>query len=302
MKKHIVFTLVIMLVVACNNSKNKKQEDPKNAISVENLLTVYNQKIIDAAKTKSFEVIEELYDQESLLMTDYNPLIEGNQNIKTYYNTIFNRNGVKEYDRKTVDILEFPNRIIEIGLFTKVFADETKVKGKYLNVWKKDSKKKLKLRAESFGYLQPIDDPTVFLVPEASNKIPNPIQAPRELAAYSALGKSNVKARIPERTADSYTDDAMYLPFADTIKTGKSVLIEHYKGYYKHPATIDSIEIMTYAYDKVGDGYIKYGGFYVDWSVPGYSGNSTGTGISYWRRGKDNSLRIHRQIGLHIHK
>ncbi|WP_299901917.1 hypothetical protein [uncultured Aquimarina sp.] len=302
MKRYIVLIFSITTLIACENKENKRTVVIEKPVTVENMLAKYNQMIIKAGKTNSFEIIQELYDSESLLMTDYNPLIVSDTNIKIYYDTIFNRRSIKEYNRKTLDILEFPKRIIEIGLFTKVFEDAEKVEGKYLNVWKYDGEGKLKLRAEAFGYLKGIEDPTKFLVPEASTTSLDPIKEPRELAAYSALGKSNVRARIPERTADSYTDDAIYLPFADTIKSGKSVLIEHYKGYYKHPATIDSLEVMTYAYDIVEDGYIKYGGFYVDWSVPGYSGNSTGTGISYWRREKDHSLRIHRQIGLHIHK
>ncbi|WP_298545725.1 hypothetical protein [uncultured Aquimarina sp.] len=302
MKKYVSLVFMLIVLLGCENSKNNKADKLEELETVEDLLQEYNRRIINAAKMGSFEKIRDLYDHESLLMTDYNPLIVNNNNIKIYYDTIFGRNKIKEYKRETIDVLEFPNRIIEIGLFTKVFESSETIKGKYFNVWKKDGEGKLKLRAESFGYLKRMDNPTVFLVPEASTTAPEIIKTPRELAAYAALGKSNVRARIPERTTDSYTDEAMYLPFADTIKTGKAILIEHYKGYYKYPATIDSLEVMTYAYDKVGKGYIKYGGFYVDWSVPGFSGNSTGTGISYWRREKDNSLRIHRQIGLHIQK
>ncbi|WP_299438406.1 hypothetical protein [uncultured Aquimarina sp.] len=299
MRKYIVITLALLLSLACEDSKKKKQEESKQAITVENLLQEYNQKIINATKTGSFEVISDLYDKESLLMTDYNPLIVNNNNIKIYYDTVFARQNIKEYHRQTIDVLEFTNRIIEIGLFTKIFENSQQLEGKYFNVWKKDTHGKIKLRAESFGYLRHIDDPTVFLVPEATTSIPKAITIPRELEAYIVLGKNNVIDRVPEKTADSYTDDTMYLPFADTIKTGKSVLLDHYKAYYHNPAKIDSLELMTYAYDKVENGYIKYGGFYVDWTVPGFSGSTTGNGISYWRREKDNSLRIHRQIGLH---
>lgn len=301
MRKYIVITLTLLLSLACEDSKKKKQDESEHSIPIKNLLIEYNQKIINATRTGSFEAISDLYDQESLLMTDYNPLIVNKDNIKTYYDTVFARQDIKEYHRETIDVLEFTKRIIEIGLFTKIFENSEKLEGKYLNVWKKNEQGRLKLRAESFGYLGPIDNPTIFLVPEAAIATPKVITIPRELEAYMVLGKNNVIARIPEKTADSYTDDAIYLPFADTIKTGKSVLIDHYKSYYHNPAKIDSLELMTYAYDKLENGYIKYGGFYVDWTVPGFSGSTAGNGISYWRREKDNSLRIHRQIGLHIH-
>lgn len=301
MKKYIYLAIILIVQIACKNkNSSNKIDELEPSQTLENLLLAYNQKIIKASKTKSFEVIRDLYDHESLLMTDYNPLIVSSENIKIFYDTIFARNNIKEYKRETIDVLEFPNRIIEIGLFTKVFENSDKLEGKYFNVWKHNENGTLKLRAEAFGYLKRMDDPTMFLVPEASASESKTIAVPREIAAYIALGKSNVFARIPEKSADSYTDDTMYLPFADTIKHGKTVLLKHYEAYYHNPVKIDSLEIMTYAYDTVENGYIKYGGFYVDWTVPGFSGNSKGTGISYWRREKDNSLRIHRQIGLHI--
>lgn len=295
----LVFTLIVLS--ACKNEQNNNNKVAESISNAKHQLYEYNQKIINAAKTKSFDEISDLYDQESLLMSDYNRLIVDKKYIKIYYDSLFTRQNLKEYNREIIDVLEFTNRIIEIGLFTKVFENSEKLEGKYFNVWKKNGTGKLKLRAEAFGYLQPIDDPASFLVPEACIAKPEAIKIPRELEAYVTLGKSNVRARIPEKTADSYTDDGMYMPFADSIKTGKNVLIDHFKAYYQHPATIDSLEIMTYAYDQLENGYIKYGGFYVDWTVPGFSGSTAGCGISYWRRGEDNSLRIHRQIGLHIH-
>jgi hypothetical protein len=235
-------------------------------------------------------------------MAEYNPLIQAKNNIKIYYDTIFIRENIKEYTRQTVDIVTFTDKIIEIGLFTKILENSEKFRGKYFNVWKLNNEGQLKLRAESFGYLHPVENPSTLLVPEASKSKPEAINIPLELDAYNALNETNVIDRIPERSANVYTDDAMYLPFADTIKTGKSDLLKHYTAYYQNPAKIDSIQVVTYAYDEVENGYIRYAGFYVDWSVPGFSGNTTGTGISFWRREKDNTLRMHRQIGLHIHK
>ncbi|MHA7059576.1 Cif family virulence factor [Aquimarina sp. M1] len=299
--KYGLFAFALMIVSSCGNANNKNTDASTPSRNIENLLDEYNQKMIHAAKTKSFLGIRDLYDKESLLMTDYNPLIVNNNNIKIYYDTMFARQNIEEYRRQTVDVLEFTDKIIEIGLFTKFFENSEKLEGKYLNVWKKNTNGKLTLRAEGFGYLQQVDDPTIFLVAEASTSVLKAITIPRELEAYTVLGKSNVIARVPEKTADAYTDDGMYLPFADTIKTGETVLLNHFKAYYRNPATIDSLELMTYAYDTVDSGYIKYGGFYVSWTVPEFSGDAAGTGISYWRREKDNSLRIHRQIGLHTH-
>ena len=297
MRKYIILTFALTIFSSCENQKNKNTDE-----SVVNILYEYNQQIIKATKAKSFDGISDFYDNETFLMAEYNPLIHTKKNIKIYYDTIFARENVVAYTRQTVDIVRFTDKIIEIGLFTKILEDSEKFRGKYFNVWKLNNEGQLKLRAESFGYLHQVENPSILLVPEANTSKTKAINIPLELDAYNALNETNVIDRIPERSANVYADDAMYLPFADTIKTGKSNLLKHYTAYYQNPAKIDSIQEITYAYDEVENGYIRYTGFYVDWSVPGFSGNTIGTGISYWRREKDNTLRLYRQIGLHIHK
>lgn len=277
MRKYILLTCVLTILSLCENYKNKNTNESRPSATVGDLLYEYNQRIIKAAKTKSFDKISDLYDNESFLMAEYNPLIQAKNNIKLYYDTIFARENIKEYSRQTVDIVEFTERIIEIGLFTKILENSEKFSGKYFNVWKIDHEGQLKFRAESFGYLHQVDKPSILVVPEA-NKIKREfIGIPLELDAYNALNETNVIDRIPERLANIYAKDAMYLPFADTIKTGRSDLLKHYTAYYQNPAKIDSIEVQTYAYDQVENGFIRYAGFYVDLSVPGFSGNTIGT-------------------------
>jgi ketosteroid isomerase-like protein len=302
MQNYILIVLTLAMFSACENSQKESIKEVELTETVETLLHEQNQKIINAAKTKSFNGISDLYNDESLLMAEYNPIIQTNRNIKIYYDTIFARENIIEYTRQTVDIVKCTDRIIEIGLFTKMLENSEIIRGKYFNVWARNNQGQLILRAESFGYLHQVENPSILLVPEASKSKPKAIDIPLELDAYNALNETNVIDRIPKRSANIYAEDAMYLPFADTIKTGKANLLKHYEAYYQNPAKIDSIQVITYAYDEVENGYIRYAGFYVDWSVPGFSGNTTGTGISYWRRENDNTLRMYRQIGLHIHK
>lgn len=298
-KRWLLLALLSLLACAGHGPKESSNSASK---SVYEQLLENNGKIVDAAKSKEFNKIALWYDEESMLMADYNPLIKSRDNIAIFYDSIFSREELRAYSREIVDVLELSDRVIEIGLFTKTFADFTKREGKYLTVWEINREGLLEIRAESFGYLHEIDDPTRLLVPEASRSHPEPIDMPWELEAYNALGESNVIDRIAERSVSTYTEDGIYLPFADTIKSGKSTLLSHYRAYYEHPVRIDSIQIFAFACDQVEDGYIKYGGFYVDWSFSGFAGNTVGTGISYWRRQEDNSLRIHRQIGLHIYQ
>ena len=59
-----------MQSIACKDSSVIKDQKPQSSITAEHLLQDYNQRIINAAKQKAFEEVRDLYDQESLLMTD----------------------------------------------------------------------------------------------------------------------------------------------------------------------------------------------------------------------------------------
>ncbi len=303
MKLNYISVFAILMLFSCTNSGTKEPaaKTPEDG-DIKRQLQVYNMQIIDAAKTKSFAKISNLYDEDAMLMAEYHPLIQNKKNIKRYYDEIFDRETLKKYSREIVEVLVFENRVIEIGLFTKILDNSEEFRGKYLTIWKLTNAQQLTLKAQVFGYLHQIEDPTTLLVTDVNTAELNEIETPWEMEAYNALNETNVIDRNPDRSANIYTKDAMYLPFADTIMAGRSTLLKHYQAYYKNPAKIDSIQVWTHDYDVVGDGYIRYTGFYVDWSVPGFSGNTQGAGISYWRRVEDNSLRIHRQIGTHIHK
>lgn len=300
MKSLLPFFLVLLL--SCQQTT---KPDPRQVMSLESIkqiLVQHNQKIIAATKGQTFELMKELYESTSLLMPEYNPVIKSLVNINTYYDTLFARMPIKTYSRQTLEVTLIDDRVIEIGLFTKVLENGLSYKGKYLTVWRVDLLANLTIRAEAFGYLHQVENPSLLVVKAAHGITALAVEMPWEMEAYNALNETNVMDRIPEKSANAYTADAMYLPFADSIKSGKAALLDHYKGYYQYPAKIDSLQNVTYAYDQVDDGYIRYTGFYVDWTVPQFSGNTRGTGISYWKREQDNTLRIHRQIGLHIHQ
>lgn len=271
------------------------------------LLAAKNARLIEAATSQSFDLIRDLYRPDALLMVEYHPLMDEAAEIELYYTTIFKRQKLTHYSRETIEVLPFTKWVMEIGLFRKELADGMVLRGKYINVWARTADGDLALKAEGFGYLHQIEDPVPLIVSGISDTAP-PLQArpglvvPREVKAYSAYNRTSVIDRNPVKSATGYTEDGAYFPYADTLKRGRTALIKHFEAYYFHPAKIDSLETWTYDLDEVSDGYIRYGKFYVDWTVPGFSGNTQGCGISYWKRLPDRSLRIHRQIGMHIHQ
>ena len=294
---------ICLLLLSCHTSFSQGMLG-KEAIEKE--LSQKNALIIEAAKSQSFRLKEDLYAPNALLVAEFHPLIDGPNKIAEYYTTIFSRQPLSDYTRETIEILELESRVIETGLFSKELRDGQSLRGKYMNVWIK-GKDGLTLRGEAFGYLHNVEDPLPLVVQSIKDEAPpllpkEGLSIPWELNAYNAWGESLVQKRDASLITLAYTKDGAYFPFADTLKRGRENLLKHFQAYYAPPATIDSIKTWTYDYDVVEDGYILYRKFYVDWTVPGYSGNTQGSGISYRRRLPDHSIRIHRQLGTHIHQ
>ena len=289
--------MLLTLVFACSEQQNN--ELPK-AIDLKTTVTSLNHQLMEAAKTKNFSLIDSLYLDDAILLAEYNPLINRKENIRQYYTEIFSRQDISAYEKETTEVFGFGETILEIGDFKKTFSNAEQHEGKYFNVWKKSAKGSLNLKSETFGYYHPIDSPATLRVNLPQQDL-SPIKTILELEAYHALNENCVRDRDTKKLLTSYTDDAVYYPFADSKKAGIDVLTAHFTAYHAPPVKIDSIEIETFDYIPVDDGIIQYSQFFVKWTVPGFIGTTEGTGQIYLKRQADNSLKIHRQIGLHVH-
>lgn len=293
-----IFTLMLSFVLSSCGDINSSKVDNGGKI------TALNKELIEAAITKDFSKIAHLYTEEALLLAEYNPLIDGKAEIEKFYQETFERQDIESYQKNTLELFDLGNSILEIGNFAKKLANLQNQEGKYFNVWESSKNGELKLKSEAFGYYHAIENPAelrVHLLHSDTQVTRNGKIIPLELQAYEARNKNIVRDRDSENAAMSYTEDGIYYPFADTPKVGMENLSKHYHDYHSYPVSIDSIEVWTYDYEIVKGGILKFNKFYVDWSTPESSGKSQGTGIIYYQRQKDNSLKIHRQIGLHIY-
>ncbi|MEZ4885593.1 MAG: hypothetical protein R3E32_12745 [Chitinophagales bacterium] len=307
MKKYV--SIILTLLIVTFSCKEKMESKKNNVVSAEDLkgtVQKLNQSLIEAAKDKDFSKIIDLYMDEAIVLAEYNPLIDGKKQIENYYTEVFKKQNIEAYQKETEELFDFGETVLEIGNFKKKFSDKKYYEGKYFNVWKYKNDGNLLLKAEAFGYYHPIDTPanlrvlsieeeSLGLMPRKGKKIP------LELDAYDALNENCVRDRDTKKLIETYTEDATYYPFANTKKDGIENLKKHFIDYHKNPVKIDSIQVWTYDYEKVSDGIIQYSKFYVQWTVPGFTGNTQGTGLIFYKRREDNSLKIHRQIGLHIY-
>lgn len=306
MEKRILYFLTILTIVfSCEDVSKNKDSSDLNPINLEEKINELNKVLIEAAVNKDFSKAISLYQDDAILLAEYNPLIDGIENIEKYYTEIFEKQDLVSYQKQTEELFEFEDTLLEIGKFKKLFNDDQTHEGKYINVWKQDEAGSIHLKTESFGYFHPIENAISLRVLSLEDESigltsRNGKNIPLELDAYDALNENFVRDRNTKKLLESYTDDAIYYPFANTEKSGKKILTEHYIDYHRNPVKIDSIQVWTYDFEVVEDGYIQYSKFYVKWTVPGYTGSTQGNGLNYYRRQEDNSLKIYRQIGLHI--
>ncbi|NER18442.1 YybH family protein [Spongiivirga citrea] len=300
-----ILILLFAIIYGCDNGNAQSKKETQNRIAIESRIDELNRKLIEAAKTKNFEPVEHLYTNDALLLTEFHTIIDGKRDILKFYNTIFERHTLKTYKKTTKEILDLGSQILEIGTFTKTFENLKEQEGKYWNIWTPQKNGDLKLQSESYGYFHKIDDYKSQVV-EEFRKLPTTTQSrngkliPPELLAYDAYTEKIVRERNVEKAMSLYQKDADYYGIAKQSIHGLDDLTSYYEDYYKNPVTIDSISIWTYDYKKVNDGFIKYVKFHVEWTVPEFSGKTSGTNTVYWRRQADGSLKRKRLIGFHI--
>jgi len=299
--------LMLATICACKNNSTSTKTDNQNTAMIESKIKSLNNQLIVAAKKRDFKQVDYIYADDALLLPELHTIIDGKEDISTFYNRIFERQKLVAYQKTSNEILDLGSQILEIGTFTKTFEKLEKQEGKYWNVWTPLANGELKLQSESFGYFHKVEDYDSHAI-ETFQKRPTVTQSrnnkkiPAELQAYDAYTEEIVRERDVEKAMDLYENDAAYFAVAEKGIFGLNDLTEYYRNYYSHPVTIDSISIWTYDYKKVKHGFLKYMKFHVEWTVPELSGKTSGTNIVYWRRQPDGSLKRRRLIGLHLYQ
>jgi ketosteroid isomerase-like protein len=309
MKNFKTFFLLTLLVMI----DNFVVAYPTRNDQFKNKIEVNNKQLSLAFIDKKIDIIINHYDKEAICMPEFQPTVKGRDAIKEYYREILNRRQITSFDKAISEIIPLRNNIVEIGTFTTTYKNiegqTTTLNGKYLNIWALQANGDLKLKAESFGYLHHIDNPTLHLVKISKSnsyfKIPQPSETTDALAfqlkALNTLMEKSVWTRDGNLRAEFFTDDAIFMPFADSPKVGIKSIRTHLIDYNSYPVTIDTISIYSEYFEDCGDFAIEYPRFYVKWHTADNSGVGSGKGIRIWKREKNCSLKLYREIGIHDH-
>lgn len=311
MKSNYIFTLCLALTVL-GSCSNEKMGDRTNQKIIEQQLQKLSEELTALEKNDDLKGLLANYDEKIISMPEYQLTLQGVSDIETFYKEIFHRQNIKSFQRKAEEFIHLDSTVIEIGTFRKEFTnaknDSLSIqKGKYWNVWGVRTDGQFKIKGEAFGFFHPIKHPEELIITRLNKKQPDESeivlkkQILFELKAYNALMEKGVRNRDGILRSEFFTGDGSFMLFADSTVTGMDKIKPYLIAYNNGNVIIDSITCYTYDFEDFGDHVLEYDMFKVKWSVPNFSGRTEGKGIRIWRRQKDKSLRIYREIGTHNH-
>lgn len=308
MKSNYIFALCFALIV-WNSCSDEKGEDRTNQYVIEQQLQKLSEALTASEKNDDLKGFLMNYDENAISMPEYQLTLQGISEIEIFYKEIFSRQNIKSFQRTPKEFIHLDSTIIEIGAFKKEFAnlknDSLSIQnGKYWSVWGIHSDGQLRIKGEAYGFFHHIKNTKTIIVQlnkkqEDESEIVVKRKIPFELKAYNALMEKGVRNRDAILRSEFFTSDGSFMPFADSTKTGIEKIRPYLIAYNSGKVNIDSIMCYTYDFEDFGDHILEYDMFKVKWSVPNFSGRTEGKGIRIWKREKDKSLRIFREIGSH---
>ena len=285
--------------------RDKKADNLKQKVQkLSDILTV-------AEKNDDIKKFLTLYEENAISMPDYQPMLRGINEISNFYKEIFQRQSVKNFQRKAEEVINLgKTTIVEIGSFKKEYsATETDsiltLNGKYCYVWNIQPNGSLKIKGEIFGFFQPIQNPENFVVNLQTHlgesDIYNEDEIPIELRAYNALMEKYVKNGEGALRSQFFTEDGKFMPFAHPTLAGMNELKPYLITYDTRGAdfNFDLLSVYTYDYERFDEYILEYPKVKVEWSTPNASGAVQGKGLRIWKRQEDKSLKLYLEIGTH---
>jgi ketosteroid isomerase-like protein len=315
-KKIAMKTLFIFLCLLVVSPKFLNSQISEKSTRLRNQLTNIQKEIIAAQKGVDLDAVMKFYDPKAICMPEYQPLLNGIEQIRLYYKEILLRRKITRFNKDITEIIDMGNTLAEIGLFSITQIDSTtkwkqqrELNGKYINIWKIQKDGSLLLQGEAFGYLHPVNNPLFYMVKTDANKAQNNLLNELnksgnyyfEVKALNALQEEAVRNRDGNLRADFFTQDAIFMPYADSIKKGITAIRKHLIEYNRGKVVIDSIDIASEYIEALDKFIIEYPKFFVRRHTPDLSGINAGKGIRIWRRENDCTLKLYREIGIHDH-
>jgi ketosteroid isomerase-like protein len=254
-----------------------------------------------------------LYRKDAISLSEHQPALYGRPAIRAYHQALKSRVEVLRYDPATSEIFDLDTDLLEYGSFTMAWRTPAGAveerRGKYANLWTRGDGGKLALKADVWGYFEPLSTPQTFFVVMPQGKPPAWLTASTDRRLAATLNRMNrenaeaVRTRNVEAKLAVFTEDAVIMPFADRPRHGMAEIRPYLTEYTARGEGIsfDDVRVWNIGFEDYGDYVVEYSKFHVDWSFPDNRGITKGGGMRLWKRQPDGSLKRHRELGTHDH-
>lgn len=250
------------------------------------------------------------YIETATLMPEHSTTRNGSNGIRQYFTDWLGQVKVNSYTKTIYEITNLDGYALEIGTFTQNFTltghKPYEYKGKYMVLWRTSNKLETSpfIAAEIWGandYVNDADFPDIkdgpkpVGVPSKNKKLEEEIMGRNQLIAKL------VTERKGAEHATLFLPDAIYMTYYTPMLVGIEPITNYFTGHEK-PGTlkIDAIAITTDGITETKGGLIiEFGSYKVDWSDGDTKGTVTGKSINVWKRGKNKTLMLYRQMVNH---
>jgi ketosteroid isomerase-like protein len=259
---------------------------------------------------KEPQLLAAYYAEDVRLMPEFQFTVMGKSNALAYQQAFTDRFDVQQTDRLPLETLDLGTRLAELGTFTttltaKRTGRQYTLRGKYQHLWEKQDGKPV-LVTEAWNYSHPVeiadqlkftDVPAVQVAYQAHLPVNSNIRF--ELAALNRLMEDAFTQHDARIAAQFFTDDGAFIYSANPIYRGRKELDAFFEGHMREVPMFEQLDCRTDRIDDQGAYVIEYASHIAHWRNGESSGINTGKNLRIWRREKDGSLKMFRQMAMY---
>jgi ketosteroid isomerase-like protein len=299
--------LIIHTTIAAGTARPELQADEKTI----SYLNTFRADYIKSMKGQHPDKLQTYYAQNIRLMPDFQNTVMGKTHALTYHKAFSSRFSVGEYTREALETLDLGSQVVEVGMFTMLVTLKSSgkgydLKGKYLNLWEKAENGKLTLITDAWNYNHQVEIaqqlkfeqvPAIQMAYQPHLPVNNAISF--ELAALSRLMEVAFTQHDARLMSQFYTDDASFIYSYNPIYKGRQQIDAFLEQHMKEMPIFEKLDCRNDRIDLTGEYVIEYASHIANWRNGEYSGVNTGKNLRIWKRGKEGSLKIFRQIAMY---
>lgn len=265
--------------------------------------------LVRALTEENISLLMDHYADDAVLMPEYHQALYNKNEIRHYYEARFMASNTSGHTRIPYSTEELGDYRIETGTFAYTFQLTGKApfayRGKYIIVWRTDQHTNPKIISEIWGSVDYIERSILSfstiknthyrLAPEPVVETPEA----KQIHDRNAFISRCVKTRDGATLADTYSNDAIYMPYYSPMLIGKEKITAYYLEHENPAVTIDSVQIKASRILISGAYAIVDGRYGVKWRSGNDSGLVTGKSINIWKRKEDGVFMLYRQMSNH---